>query len=63
MMQQLVFIVDGIIIMLHKSHYNTNQAKNMDKQLVQLYINWNHMYIFSCKDEFTKSDLKVFKVL
>jgi hypothetical protein len=34
----------------------------MDKQLVQLYVDWNKMYIFSRKDEFTESDLKTFKV-
>ena len=62
MMRQLVFIVDGIIITLHKPDYTVNQAKYMDKQLVQLYVNWNKMYIFSRKDEFTESDLKTFKV-
>ncbi len=34
----------------------------MDKKLVQLYVDWNKMYIFSQKDEFTESDLKTFKV-
>ena len=62
MMRQLVFIVDGIIITLHKSDYTVNQAKYMDKQLVQLYVDWNKMYIFSRKDEFTESNLKTFKV-
>ena len=62
MMRQLVFVVDGIIIKLYKSNYTVNQAKNMDKKLVQLYIDWNKMYIFSRKDEFTESDLKTFKV-
>ena len=62
MMRQLVFIVNGIIIALHKSDYTVNQAKYMDKQLVQLYVDWNKMYIFSRKDEFTESDLKTFKV-
>ena len=52
MIWQLVFIVNGIIIALHKSDYTVNQAKYMDKQLVQLYVDWNKMYIFSCKDEF-----------
>src|SRR5436309_10831534 len=47
MMHQLVFVVDGIIVSLHKSNYTENQAKNMDKKLVQLYVNWNKMYIFS----------------
>ena len=62
MMHQLVFVMDGIIIIHHKPFYTTTQAKNMDKLLVQLYINWNQMYIFSRKDEFTKLDLKSFKV-
>ena len=62
MMRQLVFVIDGIIITLHKANYTKNQAKNMDKQLVQLYVDWNKMYIFSCKDKFTESDLKTFKV-
>ena len=62
MMRQLVFVVDGIIVSLHKSNYTENQAKNMDKKLVQLYVNWNKMYIFFRRDEFTKSDLKTFKV-
>ena len=62
MIRQLVFIVDGIIITLHKPDYTVNQAKYMDKQLVQLYVDWNKMYIFSRKDEFIESDLKTFKV-
>jgi hypothetical protein len=62
MMRQLVFVTDGIIIIHHKPSYTTTQARNMDKILVQLYVNWNQMYIFSRKDEFTESDLKSFKV-
>ena len=47
---QFVFIVDGIIIItLHKPDYTVNQAKYMDKQLVQLYVDWNKMYIFHVK--------------
>jgi hypothetical protein len=62
MMRQLVFVVDGIIIKLHKPNYSIYQANNMEKQLVNLYVNWNQMYIFSRKDEFTESDLEIFKV-
>lgn len=62
MMRQLVFVVDGIIKTLHKTNYTVNQAKTMDKKLVQLYVDWNKMYIFSRKDEFTESDLITFKV-
>ena len=61
-MRQLVFIVDGIIKTKHKSDCTVNRAKNMDKKLMQLYVNWNMMYIFSRKDEFMESDLITFKV-
>lgn len=61
MMRQLLFVVDGIIEKLHKSGYTVNQVKNMNKQLVELYVDWNRMYIFSRKDEFTESDLHTFK--
>ncbi|CAB4437322.1 unnamed protein product [Rhizophagus irregularis] len=63
MMRQLVFVIDGIIPTLHKTDYTKKQAKNIDKQLVQLYVDWNKMYIYSRKDKFTESDLKTFKSL
>ena len=62
MMRQLVFVVDGIIKTKHKSNCTANWAKNMNKKLTQLYVNWNMMYIFSHKDEFMESDLITFKV-
>ena len=62
MMRQLVFVVDSIIKTKHKSDCTVNRAKNMDKKLTQLYVNWNMMYIFSRKDEFMESDLITFKV-
>ncbi|CAB4387168.1 unnamed protein product [Rhizophagus irregularis] len=62
MMRQLVFVIDSIIPTLHKTDYTKKQAKNIDKQLVQLYVDWNKMYIYSRKDKFTESDLKTFKV-
>lgn len=61
MMRQLVFVVDGIIEKLHKNSYTVNQVKNINKQLGELYVDWNRMYIFSRKDEFTESDLHTFK--
>ena len=63
MMRQLLFVVDGIITTLHKSTYTANLSKSIDKKLVQLYIDWNQMYIFSRKDEFTESNLKTFQVI
>lgn len=62
MMHQLVFVIDGIIVSLHKNDFTASQAKRMDENLVQLYVDWNKMYIFSRKDEFTESDLKAFQV-
>jgi hypothetical protein len=62
MMRQLVFVVDGIILTLYKPNHTINQAKNIDKDLVQLYVDWNKMYVFSRKDNFTESNLKTFKV-
>ena len=61
MMRQLVFVVDGIIKTKHKSDCTVNRAKNMDKKLTQLYVNWNMMYIFLRKDEFMESDLITLK--
>jgi len=61
-MQQLVFVIDGIIEKLYKGSYTPGQVKNMNEQLVKLYVNWNRMYIFSHKEEFTESDLYTFKV-
>ena len=34
MMRQFVFIIDGIIIILHKADYTKKQANKIDKQLV-----------------------------
>jgi len=62
MMKQLVFVVDDIIVAHHKPIYNMIQVTSMNKQLVQLYVDWNHMYLFSRRDEFTESNLKAFKV-
>ena len=40
-MQQLVFVVDGIICKLHKSDYTINQVNNMDRQFIKLYVDYN----------------------
>jgi len=61
MMKQLVFVVDDIIVAYHKPIYNMIQVTSMNKQLVQLYVDWNHMYLFSRRDEFTESNLKLLR--
>ena len=63
MMKQLVFVIDGLIIMKHKKNLDQNQAKQKDKNLVDLFVYWNRMYIFSRKDTFTDSGLDKFQVI
>ncbi|PKY31875.1 hypothetical protein RhiirB3_449695 [Rhizophagus irregularis] len=61
MMKQLIFVIDGLIIAKHKSNLNQNQVKQCDKKLVDLFLSWNKMYIFSRKDTFTDSELNNFQ--
>ena len=63
MMKQLVFVVDGLIIAKFKSCLNLSQAKQKDKKLVNLFVLWNKMYIFSRKESFTDSELEKFQVI
>jgi hypothetical protein len=49
LMKIMVFAIEGL------------HAKKND-QLVDLYVLWNHMYMFSRKDKFTNADLECFKV-
>ncbi|CAG8844794.1 34070_t:CDS:2, partial [Gigaspora margarita] len=53
MMQQLVFVVDGIIRKLHKKNYTIYQAINIDKQLVQRQNIIK--YLHQLKEPMTKS--------
>ena len=62
MMKQLVFVVDGLIITKHKPNLNLNQIKNLNNNLVDLYVSWNRMYIFSRKETFSDSELNDFQV-
>ncbi|PKK56506.1 hypothetical protein RhiirC2_721821 [Rhizophagus irregularis] len=62
MMKQLVFVIDGLIIAKYKpSCLNLHQAKQKDKKLVNLFVLWNKMYIFSRKDSFTDFELNKFQ--
>ncbi|PKY55433.1 hypothetical protein RhiirA4_427506 [Rhizophagus irregularis] len=62
MMKQLVFVVDGLIIAKYKpSCLNLHQAKQKDKKLVNLFVLWNKMDIFSRKDSFTDFELNKFQ--
>ena len=63
MMKQLVFVIDGLIIAKHKSGTTFRQAKQYDNTLVDLFVSWNRMYIFSRKETFTSSELDDFQVI
>ena len=60
MMKQLIFIVDGLIIVKHKLGLKSSLVKQYDNKLVELFILWNRIYIFSCKESFTDSELNNF---
>src|ERR1044072_6237879 len=62
MMKQLVFVVDGLIITKHNTYLTTRQAKQHDSKLIDLFVSWNRMYIFSRKKSFTDSKLDKFQV-
>lgn len=63
MMKQLVFVIDGLIVTKHNIHLTLRQAKQHDNKLVDLFVSWNRMYIFSRKDSFTDSELNNFQVI
>jgi len=63
MMKQLIFVIDGLIVAKHKPELRSSLAKQYDCKLVDLFILWNRMYIFSRKESFTESELNHFQVI
>lgn len=61
MMKVLVFVIEGLIIKHCKSSIPFNTAKRLDNALVELYVSWNKMYLFSQHDSFSQTDLVEFK--
>ena len=61
MMKVLVFVVDGLIVKHRKSSMSFNTAKHLDNALVELYVSWNKMYLFSQRDSFSDTGLVEFK--
>jgi hypothetical protein len=58
MMKVLLFVVEGLI-----TKYSTaTNAKKQDEMLVNVYYQWNKMYLFSRKEYFLESELVKFKV-
>ena len=62
-MKQLVFVIDGLIIAKHNTYLTSRQAKQHDNKLVDLFVSWNRIYIFSRKESFTDSELNKFQVI
>ena len=57
MIKQLVFVIDGLILVMHKSNVEKNEAKIHDEQLVDLFVLWNKMYLLSNKKFFLNLNL------
>lgn len=62
MMKVFLFMVEGIIIKHHKPSIRVNVAKRYDNELVNAYYQWNKMYLYGRRDQFSESDLEEFKV-
>ena len=62
MMKVFLFVVEGIITKHHKPSVDTNDAKQYDNALVDVYYRWNKMYLCSRQEFFTKTDLEKFEV-
>jgi predicted oxidoreductase len=63
MMKVFIFVIEGIIIKHHKEIISANQAKRIDSELVQVYVLWCKMYLYSRQEYFFESELGDFKVL
>ena len=59
LMKVMVFVVDNLYAKNDKKVLE-NFINNND--LVKLYVSWNEMYILSRSEEFSESDLIIFKV-
>jgi hypothetical protein len=61
MMKVFLFVIEGLIIKYNKTETEKN-AKKQDDALVDVYYQWNKMYLFSRKEYFLESELMEFKV-
>jgi hypothetical protein len=62
MMKVFLFVVEGLIIKYHKSSIKISVAKRYDNALVTAYYQWNKMYLYGQRDQFSETDLEEFKV-
>jgi len=62
MMKVFLFIIEGIIIKHHKSTIEISDAKKYDDALVNVYYQWNKMYLYGRQEHFSESNLEEFQV-
>src|SRR3954463_7439090 len=62
MMKVFLFVVEGLIIKYHKTSIRNDAAKRCDNALVDVYYRWNKMYLYSRREYFLESELKIFEV-
>ena len=62
MMKVMVFVIDGLFLKYRKKTLLESASRQIDKALVEVYVDWNKMYAISHQDTFSKSDLKVLQV-
>jgi hypothetical protein len=63
MMKIMVFVIDGLFFKYRKQSMTEAIARQWDKALVNIYINWNKMYIISRQNTFSENDLQDFQVI
>ena len=61
-MKVTVFIIDGLILKYRKNNMTELNARKLDEDLINLYINWNVMYLMSHQNTFSTSQIEEFQV-
>ena len=62
-MKIMVFVVEGLILKYQKPNMSLGIAKGLNKNLIDVYINWYLIYLISCQDCLTKVELISLQVL
>src|SRR2546421_4680825 len=58
----MIFVVDRLFFKYQNQFMTEVMARRLDKALVDVYVNWNNMYIISRQSTFSESDLQDFQV-
>jgi len=62
MMKIMIFVIDGLFFKYRKQSITEATARRLDKALVDVYVNWNNMYMISRQSTFSENDLQNFQV-